>query len=337
MDLMHRITHENDQTKKLLASQSKLPIGYAAFVKKNQAEEIMAEADKSDKRNFARFFVELGEKDGFDWMTPMRSYFLYNFLRLTVGDRILVPSPGQFSIFEVTGVPEALTQDDVNNADLGFAVTVKPIAEHLPRNNYLGSALTSKLKYRGTNLVLSTAEVDRLIETLNTKTTITDFSATKDAVVEQVQKNIIDKLTPDQLELLVKNYLENLGADKTYIPSKKGQRNDNDPVADIDVMGQFNNLGIAVYVQVKHHKGAESHAGFTHAIAQLAASRYTGIQEYDSLIPVKWLVTTAKVDSEWIEDVAPQNIRVIQNDEFATLLVENRLTINADTFTNTPE
>jgi hypothetical protein len=333
MYLMHRISHEHEQAKKLLESQSKLSIGYGDLGRNKQTEKVLAVASKRDKRDFAKFFVDLGAENGLDWMTRVRSYSLYNFLQLSAGDTVFVPSPGKFSIYEVTGIPEGLPAEAVDNADLGFAVPVKIIAKGLSRDDYLGSTLTSKFKVRWTNLVLSADEVHDLLNNLDHKTTIANFSETKNEIIKNVQA-YIDELSPHQFELLVKSYLENLGADRTDIPAKNGKYIDNKPVADVDVLAQFVNLGIVIQVQVKHHKGEESAKDFKHAVAQLVETKFTGIEEYDSLIPVKWLIITATVDNKLIDSIAPQNIRVIQGKEFAELLVDSGLTINEETFTN---
>ncbi|MCH4172682.1 MAG: restriction endonuclease [Lactobacillus sp.] len=333
MDLMQRISHGEKKSEEMLEDDGILTLGFSEIVKTGEAEALMAKALKLEKREFAKETIDFGVKHGLDdWLSRVRSYYLYNFFRLAVGDKVVVPFPKEFSIFEVTSAPYTLDFEKYGKYDLGFGVDVKPIKEHFQRDEYLGAALTSKLKFRGANLQFTEGEIEGLISNIGHKTIISDFTSNQDQIVEIVQAYIKD-LKPAQFELLIKNYLENLGADETSIPGKGDKIHKNDPIADVDVMARFNNLGIAVYVQAKHYEGEQNRQG----IDQLLAYQYAPNEEYQALVPVKWLITTAEVKGKLMGEAENAHIRVIQGDEFAALLVENGLKIDADTFNNHPE
>lgn len=328
MDIMQRITYENKKSTDFLLKKHTLVIGYSVIAQSNQGQNVIDLAQNPDTvQEFKEVLSEFGKDNHLDWLKSRQIGAVHNFLSLQEDDRVIVPFPKKFSIFKVTSKPYILKASDVDNADLGFAVKVEPIVEYLSRNDYLNSVMTSKLKNYSASAVLPKNEVTRIIKNSQGKTAIHDFSNTKAAIVDQVTK-YISHLNPDEFELLVKYYLDNLGADSTYQPPKNEKHEGNGHIADIDVIAPFTDLGIAIFAQVKHHQDTETRTGLDQLIA------YNNINDdaYKTYVPVKWLVTTASLPEDLLIEARQNQIHVIQNTDFAELPVEQGLKISADVF-----
>ncbi|MCG7333567.1 hypothetical protein [Salinicoccus roseus] len=76
MYLMHRISHENNASVKLLKEENLLPIGWS-MLKGEKAERVLRNAKEMEQHEFRDDFVELGNEINNDWLTARRSNYLY--------------------------------------------------------------------------------------------------------------------------------------------------------------------------------------------------------------------------------------------------------------------
>ncbi|ULG71398.1 restriction endonuclease [Macrococcus brunensis] len=324
MYLMHRMSHQGDVARELLFKNNYISIGWSDIDDEIKSE-LIVHAQSNNRDKFRELFVGTGVENAWEWMTARKGWYLYNFLALKAGDKVIVPLGSDLTICEVTGEPKINTER--KDADLGFFIPVSIIETGIPRALYTDSGLSSKLKYRGSNLVLNDKDIDckigKMILDFNEKKPVHDFGDRRVRIVNEVHEYIQDSLKPDQFEKLVKAYFEHIGATRVEIPSKNGKFELNDEVADIDVKAYFKLLDLTIYVQVKHH--ADGTATGEHAIRQIDRFKYDGDKEDSKLLPIsslKWVITTASVDEGLIEAAKEKNIRVFHEKQFAELLVD---------------
>ena len=143
------------------------------------------------------------------------------------------------------------------------------------------------------------------------------------AAVEALQKSSFFQqyLNSDELENLVKIYMEKIGADRVDIRSKNDPRKGNH--ADADVVADFDRLKVRVYVQVKQHVGETNE----HAVEQI--SNYKK-QQADSLdgeyTPLAWALTTAEFSEKAVQKAGECGVRLINGEEFIGMLLEAGIT-----------
>ncbi|MGK0576009.1 restriction endonuclease [Macrococcus capreoli] len=130
---------------------------------------------------------------------------------------------------------------------------------------------------------------------IENKTPIDDFSETKKSILREINQ-YITSIGHDKFERLIVSYLKHIGADKVVIPSKKDKGN-NDARADIDVKAAFNKLGIVIYVQAKCHNGISDTTG----IQQLLAYESEVDDDFKTLVPVKWFITSGELVNNYEE------------------------------------
>ena len=330
MYLMHRISHENSASEKLLKEDGLLSMGWS-MLKGEKADRVLRNAKEMEQHEFRDDFVELGNEINNKWMTARRSHYLYRFLKLEKGDRVLIPKPGELDFCEVTGEPYAYNHPE--GKDIGFVVPVKLIATGISRHRYVPAALGSKLKYRGSNLCFNDKDIEvieKILADHKGNTPVYDFTPTRESIVKNIH-NYLTQLNDQHLEKLIEAYMVSIGADATAIPPKNSNSQKNSSIADVDVKAAFNSLGLVIYVQAKRHTGTSDDTG----IRQLLAYEYEEDSTFESLQPFKWFITTGKFD-EYKEDI-PQDeqgarIRVIQDTEFASMLVDSGFVFTDDIF-----
>lgn len=327
---MHRISHEKDASENLLNNEGLLPIGWS-ILKGSKAERVLNNAKEMNISDFAKDFVEIGNEIDENYLTARRSHYLYRFLRLEEKNKVLVPRPGNIWICEVIGQPQSYTHPE--GRDIGFVVPVKVLQKDISRNHYVPAELSSKLKYRGTNLILNQKDIDEvevMLSDFYKDRPIYDFKLTKKTIVDKIHDYLI-KLNDIHFEKVIKAYFLSIGADIVKIPDKKTKSEDNANIADVDVKAAFNNLGLYILVQAKRHKGRSNDFG----VRQLLAYENEIDGDFEHLQPFMWYITTAEVDDSTLElaqDNSEKNIRVIQHKEFASLLVESGFVFSNDIF-----
>ncbi len=335
MYLMHRVSHHSEELNQML-KEGYLPIGWGDIRKHSEelADKIIRKArDKElSKYNFGQYFKGLSEETKLTWLTARQGYFIYNFLNLNIDSIVIVPKAQVFSIYRVIETPKVFsaTKTGVDEKyDIGFMVKVELLYGDVSRYDYLDSTLNSKLKFRGTNLVFNDEDkklIDNMIQSIENKTPIDDFSETKKSILKEINQ-YITSIGHDKFERLVVAYLKHIGADKVVIPPKN-QNGNNDARADIDVKAAFNKLGIVIYVQAKCHKGTSDTTG----IQQLLAYESEEDSDFIQLVPVKWFITSGELVNNY-EDLLPEKykdkadelkyIKIINGTDFAELLFDS--------------
>lgn len=330
MYLMHRISHENNASLKLLKEDNLLPIGWS-MLKGEKAERVLRNAKEMEQHEFRDDFVELGNEINNNWLTARRSNYLYRFLKLDKGDRVVIPKSGELDFCEVTGPPYAY--DNPEGIDIGFVVPVRMISMGISRHRYVPADLASKLKYRGTNIYLNDKDKDtmeKMVINHGNKVPVYDFTPTRDSIVKKIH-DYLTQLNDQHFEELIKAYMVSIGADITVIPPKNSNSQKNSSIADVDVKAAFTTLDIVIYVQAKRHIGTSDDTG----IRQLLAYEYEEDSTFESLQPFKWFITTGEVD-EITMNLAQEedglNIRVIKGTEFASMLVDSGFVFSDDIF-----
>ncbi len=324
---MHRMSHEGETAQKLLSEKNLITIGWSVLDK--YEDEVINKARSLAKKDFAEYFVDLGKSISNEYMSATKSYFLYNFLRLKKGDKVIIPFPKSIKIVEVVD-PATVYKSD--GPDIGFTAKVDIIVDQASRYDYICSSLSSKLKYRGTNLVISKENkcnlVDDLINNIKKGKTTYNFGETKSKMVDLVFEYLKNDITETHFEVLIRSYLDNLGADYSEISSKKRKHSKNDSSADVDVKAVFIDLNICVYVQAKHHNHYTGRKG----IDQLIEYKHEVDDTYESLQPIKWLITTAKLSEDDEEYARINGVRVIDDCGFAECLIDSGVRLSDDIF-----
>lgn len=342
MYLMHRISHNSEESVKLL-EEGYLPIGWGD-IRKNRydlAEDFIKVAREKSKYDFGQYIQTIAETTEFSWLSPRQGYMLHNFFNLEKESIVIVPKSLVFDVYEVVDIPEVFSSEKTNlndDNDIGFIVKVKEIYRDIPREKFLEASLISKLKYRGTNLVFSEQDeiiINKTLDNIKNNISIDNFAETKSQIVNSIQ-NYILTLGPDKFERLIKSYLESLGSDQAIIPSKSN-KGDNNPKADIDVKASFKNLGIVIHVQAKHHNGISDATG----LEQLILYENEIDNDFANLTPVKWFVTTAKLDEDAKgkllkaypdKEVELNNIKILAESDFAELLYDSGYAFSSEVF-----
>ncbi len=344
MYLMQRVSHHANAADKMLKA-GYLPIGWSAFRKHdlklaNELVDVVSNGQKT-KYEFGQYFKELSQTAPFGWLTPRQGYFLHNFLSLNKGSIVIVPKTQVFDVYEVVEKPEVFSSDKTNvdsEEDIGFMVKVKTLFSDVSRYEYLETALISKLKFRGTNLVFSEDDeklIKNMLKHIKDNNPIDDFSSTKAKILNEI-RDYIYNIGYDKFERLIMAYMEHIGADRVLIPSKK-EKGDNNKRADIDIKASFRNLGIVIYVQAKCHIGMSDTTG----IEQLLAYETEIDQNFAELVPVKWFITTGEFDDDikeqvpetyWDKKEELKNIKLINGTDFAEMLYDSGFVFGSDVF-----
>lgn len=332
MYLMHRVSHHGTASNRVLEEEGLLPIGWAFLVERGHGDEMLKQAKNLNKNDFASYFKEFGKSIGVEHMTTGRGRFLYNFLNLDEEWRVVVPFPGELMICIVKGKPKVYEEADSKNEDVGFVVPVEIISKGISRRKYVGARLSSKLKYRGTNLVFNDEDrisIDSLLKNHSEDNKIYDFEKTNQEMIDSVHK-YIKTLESGHFEKLIQAYLKDMGADKVVIPGKNAKSNKNDKKADVDVKASFTQLGFSIYVQAKRHDGKTNPKEGLH---QLISYDEEEDEDFKHLQPIKWLVTTGEIV---VDDIPPEaeeeRIKIIGEKDFAGMLVESGFKFTNDIF-----
>ncbi|WJP97388.1 restriction endonuclease [Macrococcus bovicus] len=344
MYLMQRVSHHAKSAEKMLEA-GYLPIGWAAFRKHDLelADQLIALArdNTMSKYEFGQHFKELSKTTPFDWLTPRQGYFLHNFFSLSEDSIVIVPKAQVFDVYKVMGNPQVFSPEKTgidSEEDIGFMVQIQPLHRNVSRYDYLETALMSKLKFRGTNLVFSDDDVKLILNMLKhieESKPIDDFSETKAKIITEI-RDYIYRMGYDKLEHLIKAYMKHIGADCVRIPSKN-DKGDNDQRADVDIKASFKNLGIVIYIQAKCHDGISDTLG----IEQLLAYETEIDSDFAELVPVKWFITTGDFEADIKDQVTEsysdkkeelKNIKLINGTDFAEMLYDSGFVFGPDVF-----
>lgn len=327
---LHRISHCREISYPLI-DNNYLSIGFSDF----RNDKFLERTINGDLDFFNNQIIET-------WKELKKTrYNLWRFINeFKKGDWVLVPSWGEFSIYELEEEVKLISEDVLpsklkksgfkinedgklyennNFMDIGFVWKVKPIAKNIPRKEIFDRALISRMKIRNTNANITDLKsiIERIVyEWKNDK--LSNFhSSLLESILTKVEENVMEKLTPDKLEQLVKWYFYKIGASDVYIPSKNESGKENG--ADADVIATFENIKVIIYVQVKHHQGCTSEW----AIDQITEYKNQKENIYDEYTYIPWVITSADSFSDMaIKKAKESNVRLIDKTEFSKILID---------------
>ncbi len=174
------------------------------------------------------------------------------------------------------------------------------------------SSLISRMKIRQT-----TANVNDLqdeIEQVPYRTQKTYFSV-KPKLADLLLKDIKEHCSPDDLERLVLWYMKKLGA-SAHIPAKNASGKTD--YADADVVAEFENINVIIYVQVKNHSGQTS----DWAIKQVERYAQQTADVNSEYTYINWVISTADFSDKTIEKGKEKNVVLINGSSFAGKLLD---------------
>ena len=334
---LHRVSHEWDVSYKLL-NEGYLTIGWAMLAGSNI---LSCMGERVDTELFESIMKEHGLQ------SERSRWSLWYFFSFNPGDIVLVPLySGEFSLYRVvekaikiSNVPgysdflsesgERITRDTAGllmredsdtTVDLGFALRVEPIKEHLSRYEYADNKLTSRMKIRQTNSDISDL-ADSINSVLKADAPINLYATIIDELSNKVLDAITTQLTPDKFELLVKWYFQKLGASKAYIPAKNESGKWDG--ADADIIAEYDPLKIVFYVQVKLHDDVTSQW----AVEQISKYKVQHEQAVADFTIIPWVITSATSFSpDAVSMAQDNNVRLITGTEFARMLIDAGIT-----------
>lgn len=326
---LHRISHIAELSYPLLEN-SYLTIGFSDFTKDEMIDKVAA----NDWNYFNNRFQELWGR------VPKSRHNLWNFLKMSKGDIIIVPSWGTFNVCEITDdrpllIGEAFSDDlkswgdkkvstngthltDENGKvyDLGFARKVKVLYKEISRDKFADSNLTSRMKIRQTNSNINDlkSSIEKSIENYKANKPIHLHSIIIDKTANFVLETVLNELNPDKFEKLVKTYFKTIGANEVSIPAK----NERNKEGDADIVAVFENIKLIIYTQAKFQKGQISEWGTT----QILDYKINKESIDDGYNKVAWVITTANTFNEKAENLAKKHeIQLINGLQFSKMLL----------------
>lgn len=326
---IHRISHIAELSYPLL-NKGFLTIGFSDFTD----DEFI---DKVKAGDWAYFNEQFREKWG---SVPRTRHNLWNFLRMSKGDIVIVPSWGTFFVCEIESeVPlkigetyseglktwgdkvvsrngNFLVSEQGKTYDLGFAWKVKVLHKNISRDKFADAKLTSRMKIRQTNANINDLKlsVEKSIENYSINKPIHLHSIIIDKTTNLVLDAIKAELNPDKFEKLVKSYFLTIGANSVSIPAK----NERDKEGDADIVAVFENIKLIIYTQVKFQNGQISEWGAT----QINDYKTNKESLDDGYNKIAWVITTANTFNEKAENLAKDNeIQLINGQEFSKMLL----------------
>lgn len=326
---IHRISHIAELSYPLL-DKGFLTIGFSDFTD----DEIIHKVKEGDWGYFNNKFKD-------KWGSiPRTRHNLWNFLRMSKGDIVIVPSWGSFFVCEIEsdnpikigdtfsigmktwGDTEVYKNENLLVSkqdkifDLGFALKVKVLHKNISRDKYADAKLTSRMKIRQTNANINDLKVsiEKSIENFINNKPIQLHSILIDKTAISVLDVIKTELNPDKFEKLVKTYFLSIGADVVSIPAK----NERDKEGDADIIAVFENMKLIIYTQVKFQKGQISEWG-ANQILDYKTNKESIDDGYNK---IAWVITTANTFNQKAENLAKENqIQLINGMEFSKMVL----------------
>lgn len=312
---LHRISHHAEISYPLLEREF-LSIGFSDFASTE--------------------FIHRTESDGWDYFDsefqqkwnsiPRNRHNLWRFIReMKKGDRVLVPSWGVFSVYQieedsahpigdidsdglktwsnetVTKKEDSFLYNSANKIDLGFFRKVTLIEANISRYKYADSALTSRMKIRSTNANITDLKVnlEKALSAFKDKRPINLHSQIMEVSKQQILSLILQELNDHKFELLLKWYFEKIGASDVSIPPK----NERDKRGDADIVAVFEPTKTIYYIQAKFYDGETS----DWATKQIKEYRENKEKIDDGYSKIGWVVSTSGKFSKQCLDLAKDN------------------------------
>ncbi|SFH69517.1 Restriction endonuclease [Selenomonas ruminantium] len=340
----HRISYEARVSYPLL-EKGYMTIGFGDLLPKYGTVVAEIKAGTIDEEKYNEIFQEIYNK------VSRNRWFLWNFSRFAVGDWVVIPSWGTFAVYEVLETAKSInnlprdiidsikdwngkgvvfdgagiSDSDGKEYDLGFFVKVKPVTEFVPRETFLKTDLTKRLKSRATNGTMNdlSDDVKDVVANVKNDKPLNFYKTVSENLSNSLKELIQKEITPDKFEQLVEWYMKKLGADDVYIPSKNNSNKPND--ADADVIATFSRLNLVVYIQAKHYEGVQDN---NWAITQI--QNYIDAVDKNNYTCAAWIISSCDEYSPEVKQAALQQsiqnislpIRLINGGEFAKMLID---------------
>lgn len=323
---LHRISHEWEVSYPLF-DQGYLSIGWHSFM----SSDFISCVQQANYNGFEQFMAEHDEHSRSRWN-------LWYFSQFQIGDTVLVPLfDGECAVCEVAGRIEPLSalapcsfqsklgvQVEIDNFgihqvgsesyyDIGFIVPVKEI-KHLPRS-FTSSNLVSRMKIRQTNASIDDLASD-VDAALLAKAPISVHDTLTNALLESLHSTLMQTVTPDQMEHVVKWYMKKKGADTVTIPAKNQSGKENG--ADADIIAEFNDLGVIFFIHVKKHDGTTDEWS-VHQIHEYELQFSDNTDDYTF---ISWVISTAEFSETAILEAKKLSVRLIDGHAFTQMLLD---------------
>lgn len=340
---LHRISHHAHLAHPLLFKHNKLTIGFSDFSNQDFINDVLKPKHYLERLHVVDDYVrsEWGGRE-----TDHRTrYNIWRFIEgFREGDYVIVPTQGKFSVFKLLGKPLPIRNLDIeelkdwnnkevsinnllniegSNLDLGFYWEVEPVQLWIERYEYADASLTSRMKIRTTNTLISDLKesVDRAIQGKKQNQPINLYASIMDTATPIVLKNILTDLDDSKLEKLIKWYFERIGATNTLIPSK----NESGKEGDADIIAVFEPLKTIYYVQAKFHKGTTGNWA-THQIIDYRKKKMelsANDTMDDGYNKISWVISTGdNFDEESVKLAQENRVQLINGEELARLILE---------------
>lgn len=334
---LHRISHHAEVSYPLL-DKNILSIGFSDFLNQGFIDAVLKDDTWEKRWNTLekRFDETWGNR-------PRTRHNLWRFIDgFKKGDRIVVPSWGVFSVYELVSekpqpisnirtenlkdwhkkpltMENGLLKREGNLIDLGFYWEVKPIAKKISRKDFADSALTARMKIRTTNTNIFNLKdsVEKAIISFEKDKPINLYSEILEKITPQVLKSLKSELNPDKFENLVKFYFERNGATDVYIPAK----NEKGKEGDADVIAIFEPIKTIIYAQVKFHNiKSETNKWAVEQIKDYRNNKETMDDDYTK---IAWVITSANGFTENCKRIAQEEkVHLIDGNRFSEMIIE---------------
>lgn len=344
---LHRISHE-DNTSYSLLDKCYLTIGWELFADTN----IMQASRKPDYQEFDAITDSKNQK------TNRSRWCMWYFAQIKQDDYIVVPLySGKFSVYRAIDSAKPINElenelnesfygrwnnhpitwkehrlfdeEDNRKVDLGFFVKVEKIVAEVPRN-FVSGKLTSRMKIRTTTANISdiAKEIEEAVVAGKKSEPINLYEITMNELAVQLKDKIIkSKLNADRWEQLIQWYFLKIGADISVIPAKNESGKEDG--ADADIIAEFTNLKMIIYVQAKFHDGQTSEW----AVEQISKYKNQKCDGEPDYIYATWVISSAdEFSTEAIEAACINNVRLINGTEFTRMLLDVGLNNLNDAF-----
>ncbi len=326
---LHRISHLAEVSYPLL-EKGYLSIGYVDYANPEIVDKVIQNDKYYFDNEFQRIYGAL----------PRNRYSLWNFLSFKKGDIVIVPSWGTFYVCEITDEKPALmsaayTSDlktwnnktiqlngdlfiDENGKtyDLGFTRKIKILHRSISREKFADAALTARMKMRQTNACINDLKqsVENSIQNYQQNKPIHLHSILQEHTCNLILETLKKELNPDKFEKTIKIYFETIGANSVKIPSK----NEREKEGDADIVANFENLKLIIYVQAKFQSGTIG----DWATQQISDYKENKDRLDDGYSRMAWVITTANNFNEEAQNKAKEeNIQLINGIEFSKMLL----------------
>lgn len=340
---LHRISHHAHVAHPLLFKSNKLTIGFSDFSSQQFIDDVLKPDHYLERLHVVDDYVRShwGGKE-----TEHRTrYNIWRFIEgFNEGDMIIVPTQGKFSVFKLKGKPQPISnlpfkefEDwnnqvvqvndllilDENSLDIGFYWDVEPIQLWIERYEYADSRLTSRMKIRTTNALITELKesVEKAILGKQNNTPINLYANIVDTTVPLILKNILSDLDDSKLEVLVHWYFKRIGATSVFIPSK----NEHGKEGDADVVAIFEPLKTIYYVQAKFHRGTTGNWATHQIIDYRNKKREQSANDTmdDGYNKISWVISTGdRFDDESVRLAQENRVQLINGEELSRLVIE---------------